>query len=121
MRVKVLFYLLPILALVQSASAVAQPKRDLLHYIHLYTLTDGQSAGSVDDITKFVGKLEDLRKSDRSDHQFLNRVFTKTHQRFLKHFEQYATFGETMSTGTYNCLTGTALYALLLSHFGYEY
>ena len=48
-------------------------------------------------------------------------TFNKTRQEFFRRYTQYATFSETLNKGRYNCLTGTALYALLLDHFGIGY
>jgi hypothetical protein len=70
---------------------------------------------------RFVGKLQSKRGSFRRDVDFLEYMFVRTHQRFLKQFEDYPSFGRTLTDGTYNCLTGTALYALLLDHFGFPY
>src|SRR5688572_28329423 len=121
MRAKVLFYLLPILVLVQGSRSMAQAPSRVSQYINLYVSSDGAyGTSSAGVFLNFVQKLE-TKKDRRSDIQFLNQVFVKTHQRFLKNFNPYAAFGQTLDNGTYNCLTGTALYALILDHFGYRY
>lgn len=72
------------------------------------------------DISTYIRKLEQ-RESPGNDLKFCKTLFYKTRKEFFHNFEQYASFRETISRGKYNCLTGTALYALLLDHFGIEY
>jgi len=120
MRVKLLIYALPILALAQGSRGLAQTSARLSNYINLYASADNKGASSTNTFMSFVQKLEG-KKGSRTDAQFLNQVFLKTHQRFLKNFEEYAAFSETLNKGTYNCLTGTALYALILDQMGYNY
>ena len=69
----------------------------------------------------FLVKLEKAKKRQRSDIGFLRTVFHKTHRKFLRSYDPSATLPETFATGTYGCLSGTAIYALILRHFGYDY
>jgi len=63
----------------------------------------------------------DTKKSRKSDRDFLHYIFTKTHKKFLRKYESNADFRHLAEHGTYNCLTGTALYALILNHVGYQF
>jgi hypothetical protein len=125
MRVKVLFLMLPIfVAASPGVQAIAETLTSprLSYYISLFTATDiNNSSYSASDFLSFVEKFENRKHNYKSEKQFLADLFTRTHHRFLKNFKQYASFRETLTNGTYNCLTGTALYALLLDHFGYDY
>lgn len=69
----------------------------------------------------YLTRLEKLKKRQKSDYQFLKQVFYKTHKKFLLRYDPSATLPYTFETGTYGCLSGTALYALIFRHFGYEY
>lgn len=69
----------------------------------------------------YLNKLNQTKSRKKTDLEFLRAVFFKTHRKFLKRYDASATFPETMKTGTYGCLSGTALYSMILSHFGYEY
>ena len=91
------------------------------YYLNLFFKTDLTSAGSSDEITSFISKLETRRNSFRSDKDFLHHLFVKAHQKLLKRYTQYCSFNALTDDGTYNCLTGTALYALLLDHFNFDY
>lgn len=59
--------------------------------------------------------------NDTHDTKFLSFLFNKTHQKFLKNYSEGASFYKLVEKGAYNCLTATALYAILLDEFGFEY
>jgi hypothetical protein len=72
------------------------------------------------DISDFTSKLEQ-KHSPGNTIKFCKLLFNRTRQEFFRRYTQYATFSETLNKGKYNCLTGTALYALLLHHFDIDY
>jgi hypothetical protein len=121
MRRRMLFCLLPIFFLLQGSSSFAQTDQKLERYIQLYTLSGGKVLSVNTSWTGFVDKLSQNKYASQKGKAFLQHLYSKTHHRYLKNYEEYATFDELWDGGDYNCLTGTALYALLLDHFGYEY
>ena len=120
MRLTVLIFFLPILALAQSGSPVIESPQPLSFRLALYT-TGADVSSSARELQRFIDKLDSKRRDYRNDKLFLGHVFGKTHQRYLKSYKEYAPFGELLKSGTYNCLTGTALYALILERLGFEY
>jgi len=64
-------------------------------------------------------KLKQLKWND--NHRLLKKVFFQVHKEYLKEYVPYQSFQELFDTGTYGCLTGTALYAFLLEELGFEY
>lgn len=68
-----------------------------------------------------VSKLERIRKKKKSDIKFLRSIFYRVHTNSLIKYKEQATMDETLRNGRFGCLTGTALYALILEHFGYDY
>jgi hypothetical protein len=66
-------------------------------------------------------KLVQKKVSFKRTNDFLSYLFTITHQRLLKHYDENAGFGQLLTDNKYNCLTATALYALLLEHVGIDY
>jgi len=117
----VLVLLLPILANAQGTTPVSGSASSIDYYLNLYSSSSGRQAVSHDEFHDFIGKMEGKRLSFRDDNAFVNHVFVKAHQKFLKSFTQYASFNELFEKGNYNCLTGTAIYALLLEHFEIDY
>jgi hypothetical protein len=120
MKGLVLIFFLPILAFAQDVRFASQPTSSLHHYLKLYSATDVQTA-TTDELLAFVEKLETKKGGFKTDKAFLNYLFTKTHQRFLRNYKEYSSFNELLDKGYYNCLTGTALYAILLDHFELPY
>lgn len=121
MRLIVVFIFLPILALAQDQPNIAHPSQKISHYINAYINAAGAAGTSTEKISFFLNKLSEKREKFKNDRIFLDHVFTKTHQHILKNYKDYATFDQLIDKGDYNCLTGTALYALILEHFGFEY
>ena len=64
-------------------------------------------------------KLKQLKWND--SHRLLKKVFFQVHKEYLKEYVPYQSFQDLFETGTYGCLTGTALYAFLLEELGFEY
>jgi hypothetical protein len=112
---------MPILVFIQGGSLLGQSHKNPEHYFSLYTKTGSpQSPGLTSEFLKFSRKLEN-RRASKDDKHFLKYVFEKTHQHYLRQYESYASFNELTDKGVYNCLTGTALYALILDHLGFKY
>ena len=120
MRVWCLFVLHFLPALLFGQQAEEDPNRFKI-YLQKYQETSNPRNTSSADILSFLGKLENRRNSTKSDVDFLKVVFGKVHNKFLKHYEDYVSFNDLISRGGYNCLTGTAVYALVLDHFGFDY
>lgn len=91
----------------------------LEEHVHLFSQI-GSDEKRAYDISDFVEKLTE-KESPKSNFKFCKTLFTRTRQEFLRRYTQYASFEETLNHGKYNCLTGTALYALLLDHFDIQY
>lgn len=115
-----IFLFFPLLVCGQSTDLAGEDTGNLSHYLDVYRKTQGSSASS-EKVLAFVRKMEEKYPETDKNRDFVATLFNKTHQKFLRHYEEYAGFGETLDRGTYNCLTGTALYALLLDHFEIPY
>ncbi|SMD33940.1 hypothetical protein SAMN04488029_1754 [Reichenbachiella faecimaris] len=69
-----------------------------------------------------VDKLRERQASSKSDALFLKYVFYTVHRKMLGEYEQYVTFSEIFKKEKkYDCVTGTALYALILDELGFDY
>ncbi len=124
MRLNVLMvfvFCLPLLASAQGGKEYVAGDGTLNRYVDLYLSTDKSKTVSTEDLKSFVQKLESKKHTFKKESEFLQYTFSQTHRKFLKHYKQYCTFTELVDNGTYNCLTATALYALLLNHFQIDY
>lgn len=70
---------------------------------------------------QIINKLERIRSRKSNDALFLRSIFYRVHKNKLVDYRKMATMDETLKTGEFGCLTGTALYALVLDHFGFKY
>ncbi|BDD07868.1 hypothetical protein FUAX_03000 [Fulvitalea axinellae] len=68
-----------------------------------------------------VDAMKTKRDGFQKEVSYLRFVFHKTRYKYLKNYQRFVTFAETFRSGTYDCVTGTALYASLLDNLGYEY
>jgi hypothetical protein len=119
LTVAVLLFL-PILAEAQGGERTPASTSPTEYYINLYTASNGAVASTTGFMT-FVERLETKRASLSDNHEFVRYLFYKTHQKVLRHYRAQTTFDRSLSRGEYNCLTGTAVYGMLLSHFGIPY
>ncbi|UXX80951.1 hypothetical protein N7E81_07540 [Reichenbachiella carrageenanivorans] len=67
-------------------------------------------------------KLKEKQKLYKSDAAFLKHVFYTVHRKMLGEYEQYVTFSEIFKKEKkYDCVTGTAMFALVLDELGVSY
>jgi hypothetical protein len=121
MRRKALIFVFVVSTCLQSESLLAQVSHDLsVQYFQLYAQTSLKAADRVNDFIRFSKKLED-KQQGKDDVHFLKSVFTKTHKEYLRIYDVDASFSQLIDEGKYNCLTGTAIYGLLLTHLRYDF
>jgi len=93
--------------------------KPLDQYIQEFSGVDGSEI-QAQDFLRFVDRLDE-KGEGKNTLKFCRTLFQKTRQEFFRNYTQYASFGETLSKGKYNCLTGTTLYAMLLERFNIQY
>lgn len=72
--------------------------------------------------TLLLERLQVKQQKTSSDLRFLRQMYSLVHKKQLGRYQKYASLEETLSDEKkYNCLTGTALYAMLLQDLGYDY
>lgn len=71
-------------------------------------------------ISQLTTRLE--KKNERADlPNSLKNTFYVTHRKQLNWYQQYVPFSEIFSSGKYDCVTGTALFAMLLDSINVPY
>jgi hypothetical protein len=121
MKLIAALFFLPILCLAQSPSLSDLKIKDVQNDLTEFAAADGSEAIRSEKVLKFVHFLSDKRDRFSNNNDFLQHLFQQTHRRFLKHYQTNTTFSELLKNETYNCLTATALYAILLDHFDYDF
>ena len=76
---------------------------------------------SLPNLKSYMDKLSHKRTRLKSDKRFLNYLFYKTHRKYLKLYQAHTSVEDILERGTYDCVSGTAFYALLLDHLGIDY
>lgn len=117
MRWLVLIFFLPVWAFAQTGEAF-QPASA---YSSVSEGNTSLLATPFPQFNSLVKRLEAKKSRFKSDKDFLAYIFKQTHQRLLKSYEDNASYQELIDKGSYNCLTGTTVYALLLDQFSYTY
>ena len=69
----------------------------------------------------FIQKMERQQSRYKSSKDFLRFVYYKVHNKFLRRYHTPANFSELFQKGGYDCLTGTALYAMIFHDLGYTF
>ena len=113
-----------LLALIFSLPAFGNgggPVASTQFYLNSFLSTDDQNLAAGSALDSFLKKLEKKQTSIKKEKDFVRYLFSKTHQEYLKEYQPYAPFNDLFTKGSYNCLTGTILYALILNHFSIPY
>jgi hypothetical protein len=69
----------------------------------------------------FIAKMQQRQSKLSSDKALLDQLFYTVHRKYLKEYKPYMSFFSLLDQGAYNCLTATALYAILLDELGISY
>ncbi len=65
-------------------------------------------------LADFVSAQRQKKKNAKSEVHFLNRLVKSVHAEFLRSYKPYVQINEPFETGTYDCLTGTAIFNMVL-------
>lgn len=79
------------------------------------------SAGFEKAINSFNAELEAKGFHKLNRKKQLKLIYEKVHNRFFKKYSEEAYFNDIFQNGNYNCVTASALYALILDYFKIDY
>jgi hypothetical protein len=65
--------------------------------------------------------LVTISKHNKQDRAFLQKIFRKTHKKFLGKYQKNTPFAHIFRTGEYDCVASTAMFALMLEYTGFTY
>jgi len=68
-----------------------------------------------------VSDLDRIPTRKRKSLRILSDIYVLAQQQLLKEYQKNANFSKTIDQGIYDCVTGTAVYALLLNRFDIPY
>ena len=70
---------------------------------------------------KLLASIEKARAKTKNDKSLLQKMFYKVHHKKLGWYENHVTLSQTLDSKKYDCLTGSALLALILHDLNYTY
>lgn len=73
------------------------------------------------EIEVFVKEIKTSKFETRSLKRKIKIIYKKAHLKFLKKYDKKANFNKVFENGSYNCVSASALYALLFDEFGINY
>ncbi len=74
------------------------------------------------DLATFYNNIDfEGNKKKKNLKKYIDFLFTNIHDHFLKKYEENVPFHRIFKDGVYNCVTATALYALVFEHYGIRY
>ncbi|GGK57652.1 hypothetical protein ACD591_15530 [Rufibacter glacialis] len=85
------------------------------------TVTEKELEWAGQSMQQLYTALEASKIREKTLPKQVKLIFDMAHRQFLKKYEEIASFDQIMKTGTYNCVSATALYALVLEHYGIGY
>jgi hypothetical protein len=112
-------------ALAETSNNSGIAKTTSSNFIEQVLINENTSRAQINLYTQSLEQsLSELKKKQpkfKSEQDFLEHVFYKIHKKHLKKYEAYKSFNSLLENGKYGCLTGTALYAVLLYKLGFDY
>jgi len=82
-----IFVLIPLFAAGQGVTSLSSKPTKINYYVNLYAQADG-SALDTRNVLSFVDKLEHKKTEFKRTDDFLEYLFRKGHQRFLKRYAE---------------------------------
>lgn len=73
------------------------------------------------ELNKLTALLEKKKARYKNEEAFLKYLFHRVHRQYLKNYKHHTTLSDVFENGKYNCVTGTALYAMLLDAIQINY
>ncbi|MEM6841162.1 MAG: hypothetical protein AAF632_02955 [Bacteroidota bacterium] len=113
--------LLIYLLLFQTVSLVsAKPPSECSDLSHVL-LGKEYSVELMESYQTTIAHLEKKQHKYRRASSFLKHMFYYVHRKHLKRYQQFSLLTDVMKSGTYDCVSASALYALLLERLGFSY
>jgi hypothetical protein len=72
-------------------------------------------------LENFIRKLRRKQHRYKSEERLVRYIFYKVHNRYLKHYRQHTDLYELLDKGYYDCITGTAFYAMIFDALDIDY
>ncbi len=89
--------------------------------IDLFKAVDPTSSASLSAWEALQDELDIKASKSKDQLQLLRQIFQKSHQRLFKKYEQHSSFNAMLTTGSFDCVSGSATLGMLLDRYGFEF
>jgi len=88
-----------------------------------YSITDNlrTEAEVLEYIDEYIRPIEASVNKTKNRKKKIKLIFKMVHEKMFLFYSEYTLFPEIFGNGTYNCLTGTALFSVILDRFNIPY
>jgi hypothetical protein len=101
---------------------IGQPLATTLPYTdHFELLVPSPDLEIKSQLLQLCESLNSKKHRYKNQTSFWRHVYYKVHRKYLRNYQSPATLNEVLKNGTYDCLAGTALYALIFDQLGADY
>ncbi|MCC3158989.1 hypothetical protein LJ737_17230 [Hymenobacter sp. 15J16-1T3B] len=109
----------------QAALAPETPRTEREYLAQLLVVNPGSTEADLQQaerrLADFYAQLDAANLAAKPLAKQVRSIFDLAHQRFLTKYEDAATFDRTVQGGVYNCVSASALYALIFEHYHLPY
>lgn len=95
----------------------ASESRDIMALLMAFDGDENKFKESQSRLNKFYLYVNQLGLPNKSPKAFSKGLFKEVHSHFFVKYEDIASFGEIFEKGYYNCVSATALFAVILDHY----
>ena len=111
---------------VKTAEAAGEANMEIVNehlslFLGTVTETKKRKEMSLPDFQAYIEKLRLKRSRTKGDKTFFNYLFYRTHRKYLKNYQIHSSVEDILRHGAYDCLSGTAFYAMILDKLGIAY
>ncbi len=93
-----------------------------IEYLEMFLAIDSDEIQLIEErVNKFEQELLTATSRRRNLKRVLKTVYEEVHDEFFTKYTEQVHFSEIFETGHYNCVSATALYAMILDELGIEY
>ena len=116
--------LILLLVVLQMPARATSPHatKILVEYISLFYPPSATFLSDLKKLQHEIGHLQRKKPKYKDEVQFLQYMFYRIHRKFLKNYSLYSPMPQLLEKGKYDCISGSALYALCckLLNIAYE-
>ncbi|GAA4348643.1 hypothetical protein GCM10023185_04750 [Hymenobacter saemangeumensis] len=109
----------------EKALNATGPATEQTYLAQLLAIRPGANEDQVAQASKLLADLYALIDATKPEGKPMAKrvrtIFEQVHKGFLSKYEDKATFDQTMGSGIYNCVSASALYALIFEHYRIPY